>query len=188
MPSTLTKLQIFNYALIKIGDATIASPTENTPRAKTLNTLYDNIRDDLLRRSPWNFAKKQASLASNGNTPTYRWLYEYPIPADMVKLLETENQWPYEIQGRLILSDATTPLKITYIARITDETLFDPMFSNALQTRLAYEASLRLTSDLSLQRVLRAQVTELETEAKAEDGKEADPREPHTYGWEDARW
>ncbi len=187
MPSTMTKVDIINYALIKIGDSMISSPTENTPRAKTMNLLFDGIRDDLLRSNPWNFAIKQTGLAANPTAPVFGYETAYDIPNDLIKMLSTEDNISFVIEGRQILTDTSGTLNIRYVHRVTDETLFDPMFTQVLKAKLAFEASLRLTSDLTLQQLLRRELDEIVIEAKAEDGKEDDSRRPVDYGWEISR-
>lgn len=55
---------IANLALSAIGTrSTIVSLTETSVEAQTIALHYNNVRDQLLREAPWNFARKQLNLA-----------------------------------------------------------------------------------------------------------------------------
>lgn len=100
---------IANRALQQIGTRTTVTDAElaanNSNEAIQINLVVENIRDDLLRMAPWNFAAKTANLVyitsspgtpentSNGATlwepglPAPPWAYEYQYPVDCLRAL-----------------------------------------------------------------------------------------------------
>lgn len=100
---------IANRALQQIGTRTTVTDAElaanNSNEAIQINLVVENIRDDLLRMAPWNFATKTANLVyitsspgtpentSNGATlwepglPAPPWSYEYQYPVDCLRAL-----------------------------------------------------------------------------------------------------
>lgn len=74
-----TQTEICNRALIRIGADTIVDITENSKEGRLCNILYDQIRKDLLRSHPWNFAIRRIILAPDANTaPNTDFFYYLP--------------------------------------------------------------------------------------------------------------
>lgn len=150
MPSSYTEIDIINKALTLLGGKSIVSRTENSPSAKTMDVLYDGALDRLLRECPWNFAVKRATLASSGTPEWGDFDALYPVPNDFLYMMHVQDFEDYTIEESNILADPTNnveggPLKIKYVARITDASRFDTLFCEALAYRLAYEACERIT-------------------------------------------
>lgn len=137
MPS---RVDIANYALGQVGGQSITNFDDDSREARAVKLLYDSVRDAVLRSHPWNFAVKRATLARLTETPPFTWSYYYQLPDDYLRLLEfnPETRDPYKIEGRRIATNAGEA-KIVYVARVTDETQFDPLFVQAFATRLAIE-------------------------------------------------
>lgn len=55
-------LEACNAALIKLGEKTITSLSDDVRSAQILNARYDNVKKSLLRMHPWNFACKRVNL------------------------------------------------------------------------------------------------------------------------------
>ena len=147
MPSSLSEIDIINRALAKIGDQRITSRTDNVNRARIMDNLYDGVRDELLRESPWNFATKRTTLAADPVAPVYEWETAFAVPADILYMVSTENNSAYRLEGNQILSHQENSLKITYIRRVTDATEFDTGFAEALAAKLASERGVEMPSD-----------------------------------------
>jgi hypothetical protein len=79
-----TKLSICSDSLIMLGASPLSSFSEGTDAAQICDRLYDDIRDTLLLSYPWAFSHKKIQLARSVNTPTNEWLYEYPLPSDIL--------------------------------------------------------------------------------------------------------
>jgi len=89
--------QIYNMTLQAIGvQQPVSSPTEPTPGANAISTVYDQTLRELLRKYNWGFARYQAALSvlkaaqgtpenPTGTTlpiPPVPWAYEYAYPSD----------------------------------------------------------------------------------------------------------
>lgn len=188
MPSSYTEIEIINKSLTLLGGNQITSRQENSPSAKTMDALYDGCRDRVLRECPWNFAVKRASLASDG-TPTWGdFAYTYPVPADFLYLMHTEDFEDYTIEGGKIVANATGnvtggALKIKYVARIEDAAAFDTLFTEALAYRLAYEACERITQSNTKKADLFQEYELTMTRAKRINGQEDAPEDYVEDSW-----
>jgi hypothetical protein len=147
-------VEIANRALSKLGDKTIVSLTEDSNSARAINECYVLVRKNEIRRHPWHFAKKRALLAASATAPAFDFSYAYPLPSDCLRVLmphpesdsvQYDGKVDWKIEGRSILSDQAGPLKITYLADVTDSEQFDAAFVDTFAARLAAEVSMRLT-------------------------------------------
>jgi hypothetical protein len=154
MPSDV---QIANRALSKLGERTIVSLTENSNPAAAVNECYVLVRQNEIRRHPWHFAKKRALLAASATAPAFDFSYAYPLPADCLRVLmphpesdsvQYDGRIDWKIEGRSILSDQAGPLKVTYLADVTDPEQFDAAFVDTFAARLAVEIAHRLTGSV----------------------------------------
>jgi hypothetical protein len=181
-----SKVEIVNVAIAFLGSDPITEITEATNRARTANALFDGVRDAVLRAFPWNFATKRANLPSALPAPTYGWSYSIPLPADCLRLLSVEAGQDYDVEGRRIVSNASS-LNVTYTAKITDVTLYDSLFCQALGARLAHAMSKRVTdSDAGrddLWEIYKAFVRE----ARSIDSQEGRATQVDASTWTDAR-
>ncbi|MBM4071989.1 MAG: hypothetical protein FJ271_24145 [Planctomycetes bacterium] len=150
-------VQIANRALVKLGEKTIVSLTEDSNPARAINECYVLVRRNEIRRHPWHFAKKRAKLAVSVTAPEFDFLYAYPLPADCLRVLmphpqsnsvQYDGKVDWKIEGRNILSNEAGPLKITYLADITDPEQFDASFVDTFAARLAAEVAHRLTGSV----------------------------------------
>ena len=117
MPSSLSELNIINRALYKMGDERITSRTENTNRARLMDTIYDGVRDQLLRENPWNFAIKRVSLAADPVAPIYKWATAFAVTADLLYMVSTEGHSPYRLEGNPTLPNQANSLTPNYSLR-----------------------------------------------------------------------
>lgn len=150
-------IEICNLALSKIGQGTINSLSEAIPEAEVCNLFYGNVRDSLLRQFPWNFASKSILLTET-TTIVPAWDYSYIYPSNIlhVRKVFTADEPILEIPNDFeIVTDASAKYiccnlyqayaKCTY--KMTDPTLFDSLFVEALSCKLALEISMPLTNN-----------------------------------------
>jgi hypothetical protein len=149
-----SQVDVCNRALIKLGAGQITSITDNNKQARTLSALWDTVRKAELAKRFWNFALQRTSLPALSTTPNWGYGYAYQLPVDFLKLAQVNDVFiapglqdyrnqddsPYAIEGDQILTDFGAPLKIRYVMDVTDSSLFDPLFAEALASRMAYEA------------------------------------------------
>lgn len=183
-----SQVDIMNRALDRLGQRPVSDPEENTKTARLLNGMFPEVRDAVLRAHPWNFAVIRIALAEETTTPVWGFLAQYVKPGDMLRLIEIENNPNYKIEGERILTDTATAINIKYISRITDTTLYDNLFVEALAAKLAYEAAEGLTqSNTKKEEALQAFILAL-NEAKRIDGNEDHPDQIDEDDWVRARF
>jgi hypothetical protein len=81
--ATMDQVAICNMALnhLSVGKR-IASFTEKSAEARLCASLYDQVKDEVLRDFAWPFATKTATLALVVQQPTFEWGYAYRVPVD----------------------------------------------------------------------------------------------------------
>lgn len=186
-------VSIVNQALLGLGARTINAFTDNTPEGRIANRRFNDIRDDFLRKHPWNFATKRTSLAASVVTPDWEHSNAYPVPEDFLRLLQVNNpdKIPYSIEstsdGTVIVTDQEAPLEISYIAQITDANLMDPSFRTALAWECAAEWAEKLTGSSEKVQMAELKRDRYMREARTVDGQETYPPIFDAFDWTDAR-
>lgn len=150
-------IEIWNLALTRLGSTRVTSLTDESKQARSLDAIYDAVRLSELAAHPWVFAMTRAQLPASSTAPTYGWTKAYPLPAGFLRMVEVGEYYVlyqhdmtlFEIEGRQILCDEASPLRIRYIQDITSAGLFTPLFVDALACRLAAELAEDLTQSLS---------------------------------------
>lgn len=158
-----TKLQIFNWALQRIGEVGMESELEDSAIGDLLRNTYDLNRKSMLRSYPWNFCQTTKQLTEvDEDIPDYR--YAYALPADCLfptKLIGSNGdvvaEWDYnlsqymgnvdewEIRTGHKLYSNIPGLIIKYTIDVDDESLFDELFADAFAWRLANEVAMPIT-------------------------------------------
>ena len=106
----------------------------------------------------WTFATVQITLDSvSAQAPNSLTPYQFTLPKDCLRVLDVEcTEW--KMQGRRILA-SRAPLRMSYIADIEDAEQFDPLFMDALATRLAEKLAMPMTGNQSLRQNLHQAAT-----------------------------
>ena len=169
---------ICNNALIKLGQDTIISLTEDSKAARTCNQLYEDTRDAVFRAHPWNSLIKRVELAQLSTSPAYEFEYEYQLPTDCLRVLSTDKveyeTELFKIEGRKLLSDDTA-VSILYVAKITDPNEYDTLLREAIAARLAAELAIIMTDSNSLVQTMWTLYQDKLREARSVDGQEGTP-------------
>jgi hypothetical protein len=155
-----SQIDVVNRALTKLGAGRITSLTDNNKRAAVMQSLWDTVRQAELRRRWWKFSIERTTLALLASPPTWGFLGQFQLPADFLRMVQvndtfaipalsdytTQDNSAWEIEGTAILTDFPAPLKIRYVADVTDPGRFDPLFVEVMACKLAYEACEELTN------------------------------------------
>lgn len=159
-----SRVDIANLALTQLGSASkITSLTDNSAAARALNGVYDITRKALLRRYWWSFALSRSALPALTAAPAWGFAKQYQLPADFLRIVQVNdvaavpalNDYvdgdtsAWAIEGQLILTDFSAPLKIRYVRDVTDESTFDALFVMALASLLAYQTCEQITQSNS---------------------------------------
>lgn len=182
----VSEVTICNSALTKIGVKRINALTDTSKAGLLCKEQYPLQRDALLKSHPWNFAIKRTALASTG-TPAFGYEFEYPLPVDCLKVLNTEENSSlpgskFVVEGRKILTDLS-PLKIRYISAVTDVSQFDAEFQEALSLKLASELTYSLQQSNTLRESLQRQLGIVLRDARSSDAQEGTPEEMQEDTW-----
>ena len=157
MPASI--IQVANRALTKLGAARITSLSDDNKQARAINSCFEDLRDDELRAHRWSFAIKRTSLAALTTAPAFGYTYQYALPSDFLRLDMVNDEYPaaimdnyigseytdWVLEGDVLLTDLGAPLPIRYVAQVTDPTVWDINFREALASRIAYEICEDLT-------------------------------------------
>lgn len=154
-----SKVEIANRALTKIGEARILSLSDDVEAARSIDSMFDTVRDAELRIRKWKFSISRDSLPALAGSPAWGFDYQYQLPSGCLRILQVNDIYPgvslsdyrsmdeaeWRVEGRKILTDIGAPLKIRYIARVEDTGQWDAAFTEAFACRLAAEVCERLT-------------------------------------------
>lgn len=158
-------VQVCNRALQKLGTSErISSLTDNSRNARAVNLVHEDVRDKLLRKYTWNFAKRRAQLAASAVAPVFGPARAFPVPSDFLRLRSPDpednlntNDWRIERHSDAVcvLTDDDAPLDVPYIAQITDPNLMDPLFRDLWATEIAFETCQEITGSNTKKEALR---------------------------------
>jgi hypothetical protein len=168
-----SKVEIANLALMHVGDNVITSFSDGTAAANTINTVYETIRDAVLRDHIWNFAVKQATPSLDATTPIYGFNHRFDMPTDLLRLIEIE--------------DNPNPINIKYVYKNETVTEYDSMFVQALAVRLAATIAERLTQSSTLAEELLSVYRLHLKDAKSVDAQANYPDDLEANLWLDSR-
>lgn len=154
-------VSIANLALTELGDQIITSLTDDSDRARACSLFYVPTRDAVLRAHPWKFATTRLELAALEAEPVDTgdgFTFQYALPTDCAKIQATtldalRSAWKVEANpttsGRVLLCNEDT-LSIKYTKYVVDPAQFDPLFVEALVSRLASRLAIPIKSDAAL--------------------------------------
>lgn len=186
-------VSIANLALQKLGEPPIVSLTENSTGARAMNACYEALRDRELRANLWKFAKRRATLAAHVTEPDFTFGYAFPVPTDFIRLIKPARvglDWHLEYhEGVLaILTNDGDSLEIRYIARVTNPTLFDPLFVEMLACKMAWHCAESLTQSNSKKMSALEEYKEVRREARQVNAFEVPTQPQPVDEWMTARW
>jgi hypothetical protein len=185
---------IVNMALAHLGEAAILSLNDDSRQARLALRDFEEIRDDLLRDHIWNWAKKRTTLAASSTDPDWEYDNAFVVPSDFLRLVDVYNldEEDYRIECvddvTVIVTDIEAPLKISYIAKITDPNRMDVKFRNALAAECAMRWAEPLTANPQLRKDLASLAAKSLRDAKGVDGQEDAPTVTDPDTWINARY
>jgi hypothetical protein len=191
------EVQICNLALQKLGeDNRITSLGDNTKAARELSVAYEPMRDAELRRHPWKFALRRADLAALAAAPDPSvYDYQYLLPADFLKLLDLPDyKTPYPTAqeqyqfgaatvGTVIETSLGSPLRIRYVAKITETQRFDPLFVQVLACSIAMQVCETITQSSTKKQLIGKEYEYWIGEAEGADAIEKPPQSMLESSW-----
>lgn len=189
-----SKVSIANRALTKLGAERVLLLEDDTQQARTLNSMFDDVRDAEIRRHRWKFAIKRAELIALADGPGWGYRFQYPLPNDYLGLIQVGEQYvrmgrqaPWSVEAGNILTNLQAPLRIRYLSRVENPGLFDPLFVEVLACKLALEACETLTQSPGKKQAAMEEYKFAVSEAVRQDAIENPPDELPQGSWLDVR-
>lgn len=152
----MTKLEISNASLVRIGQRILQSLDEDTNDARLVNTLLDDSILEVLREAKPHSARKRVKLVQLPDAPLFGYSSSFKLPADYVGGLEcydsrgdSPNHLYWEIEGDTILTDAEL-MYARYVHYPDDINILDVLTSRAISLKLAIQMAYSKTEDKAL--------------------------------------
>jgi|TARA_R100001086_G_scaffold198436_1_gene114778 hypothetical protein len=156
----LTKIDICNQALLKVGADMIASldtsssSTEAHIRSASLcNVFFDQALEESIRVYPFNSCKKRAIPVKLSDAPTFEYKFAFLLPNDCIRVIDVfdndnayNDRLKYVIEGKNILCD-TEKIYIKYAAVPADITHLDSLAAQVVILKLALKLAYPMQLD-----------------------------------------
>lgn len=160
----LSKIEICNHALLKIGADTIASLDINqndteavVQSAKLCNVLFKQSLDETLRTYKWNSALKRYKLNRLSEAPAFKFKYQYQLPSDCIRVINVydkadayDDRTQWVVEGRTILCDYES-VYICCVSRPSDVSQLDAFLTRAIIQNLAIKLAVPMQLDQVMQ-------------------------------------
>jgi len=186
-------VSICNLALQRVGAKSISSLAEDSTAGRACNRVYAQARDSELRANSWAFARERVQVAADSTDPVFGAAKRYAIPSDSLRVLPTngvdgtDTQDDFEIYGRFIHTDHSSPVNLVYVKRITDEGTFDALFVELLIARIAMDIAEKVTQSNRKKEAATIHYKEVQKEARRVNAFERPPQKPPVDTWVSAR-
>lgn len=159
MPTvSTTALEIANAALLELGIRAITAFTDNTQTARTVNAIYENVKEEALGGYPWRFARGQIRLLRCATAPV-PWESAYDIDGDVLNIItvyEGDQKVMFERMGAQIVTMTSENSTDDMHAEVTlnvAEDEWPAYFRQAFVQHLAAALAMPLTKDDKLRQI-----------------------------------
>lgn len=193
------QLEIYNEALLLLGEDKLASLTENHERRRVLDRVWDaRFETKCLQSGQWNFAKRTVQLDySSTVTPSFGYSRAFEQPSDWVRTIAISADEFFSVpltQYREENGFWYCDHDIIYVSYVSNDSLYGldyskwpETFTEFAFTRLAKKVCLRLTQDETRHKELMAEERKALTEAKSQDAMSDPTVFPPLGTWSSAR-
>jgi hypothetical protein len=172
-------IELCNAALIDLREEPITTLTDTTKAARLCNQRWPAVRDAVLRAHPWNCACALVRLAASAGAPAFGHSQGFPLPTDCLRVLGVQASGAdledWEVLGGSILCSHPGPLDLTYVRRLDDPRLYDPLLCEALTARLSATLAYPLTASTGLGQAFWSLYADKLREARGVDARESSP-------------
>jgi hypothetical protein len=170
----LTKIDICNQALLKVGADPISSLDTNANtsepvilNAKLCKIFFDQSLREVIREHNWNCVTKRARLSRDTEAPAFKWKYKYLLPNDNERVInvydssEGENsKTEWAVEGNYIVCDYEQ-VYIIYSYAPQDLSILDAFVAKAVIQNLAVKIAVPLQLDQTMQNNLIEEYTNI---------------------------
>lgn len=187
---------VVNIGLRLIGATPIINLSDGTPAANAASDIYTDIRDELLRAHPWNFATKRVKLAQITTEPGFEFDHAYALPSDWLRTMSVHDNdaghstilYRMELIGaqRAIVT-SSDDVYLRYVAQVTDPNLMNADFRMALSIAMARDLAVPLASSNTLQQNMSKRADRKLSQARSSDGMGSFPEIRPRGSWAGSR-
>ncbi len=187
---------IINVALRLIGADTISALDDGSHNANVAGVFYEEIRDQLLRAHPWNFATKRVKLAQSATAPVFGYDHAYRMPADWLRTISvhaddagvsTIQHTVEQVNDGTAIVTSVDHVYLRYVARITDPNRMTPDFRRALEYSLAAAMAVPIAGSNTLRSDTSRTASQTLAQARSTDGMGATPEQRPRGSWARSR-
>jgi hypothetical protein len=177
-----TVLELFNGALLELGERRLASLTDETETRRALDDVWRDggLKDWLLSQGLWNFAMRTTEITfSPSITPGFGYQFAFDKPTDWVRTaaMSADEYFSrplnaYYDEQQFWFADYET-IYVRYVSKDTDfgydMSQWPPAFSRWIETYMAYRIALRVTGSSNVRDSLYAMQNRLLVDARSQD-------------------
>ncbi|EPH0596582.1 MULTISPECIES: hypothetical protein [Klebsiella/Raoultella group] len=185
-----SSISICSNALLALGAHPINSFDEASEHARLCSNIYPTVRNDLLRKHPWNCAVKRVVLSPSSTAPAFGFGYQFPLPGDLIRILSVGREYEdigYRVEGNRLLANQNV-IYLRYLFRNEDESTWDSSLVNLAEAFMAAKLAYAVTGSASLRDSLTQEAAYLLRQAKSIDGQEEPPETLDGYPTYESRF
>ena len=146
----ISRTDIFNQALQKLGLDPISDADEDSTKANLCRRYYETSIEQIIRKFPFNCCITRAELAQVSDYPTNsQFKCAYQLPADYIKAIEVNDQEVYVREGNYLLCNAGKCV-LRYARQLPNTSYLDPALAECVILMLTSKISFPLTNDINL--------------------------------------
>lgn len=162
-PTSASEVLIANLALDRLGAAVIDSFNDETKEANVMNRWYSLTRDAKLREFAWRFSIHREVLAASVTPPAFGNAKAFPLPQGCLRVLLPGDRVDWEIENvdnvPHLLTQTGDSVDLRFIKRVTEASIFDPLFINVLSLELALATCETITQSSTKKEGIRTDLT-----------------------------
>jgi hypothetical protein len=150
---------VVNVAMRLIGQNPIVSLSDGSANANTADDIYTEVRDDLLRSHPWNFATKRVQLARSSTDPAFEFDYAYVLPSDWLRTISVHDNdaghgtvlyRTEQVASQNVIVSSSDAIYLRYVAVVEDPNFMSADFRRTLSLSLARDLAIPIASSASM--------------------------------------
>lgn len=184
-----SQLDIANWALMLLGEKRLSSLSDDVGNAENISAGWDMLRDAAIKRTAWHCHIQRTTVAADADAPAWGYDASYTLAGDVVRVLAVGDAYPYadtsdfrsmdtapwRIEGRKILTNYGTPLKVKWLVNSVAIGAWDICFCKMLAADIADYLQPRMSEAIAQ----RIRTWRMETWAEAlSTNAIEDPSEP----------
>lgn len=170
-------VEIANRALGRLGKGRIDDLTTGGELAQYCNLFLGEAIEETLGQREWLGYRSRVQLARSATTPVYGYDYLYPLPVDLVTIVEVNtDEMEYSVEGSDVLTDADE-VYLTYVPRPTTPAVLPGYLKKAISTRLAALLTTPLKCSDALRNTLLQEAVLADDQAVRSDASRSMPAE-----------